>query len=71
MLEQLKRLLMQKPFTPFQIVLTDGRKFDVSRFGRVAVGVTKFTIVQDGNFVHLSEDQIAELKAPGAREAKR
>ena len=71
MIEQLKRLLMQKPFVPFQIILTDGRRFEVGGFGRVAVGLTKFTVAEKGNFVHLSQDQIAGFKTPGATEVRR
>jgi hypothetical protein len=62
MIHQLKHLLTQKPFVPFQIVLTDRRRFDIPRFGRVAVGLTRFTLANDGGFVHLAEKQIADLK---------
>ena len=71
MIEELKRRLMQKPFIPFQIVLRDGRRLDVVRFGQVAVGLTKFTYVFPDMKGHVQSDesQIATFESPGATKA--
>ncbi len=70
-IDELKRRLVQKPFVPFQIVLRDGRRLDVTRFGQVAVGLTRFTYVFPDlkRSVQSDESEIAAFESPGAARA--
>lgn len=41
MLDQLKKLMMAKPFVPFRIILTSGTLYDVTSPYQVAIGKTQ------------------------------
>ncbi len=57
MIEELKRRLLQRPLVPFQIVLKDGRRLDIVRFGQVAIGLTKFTFVSNDYKMKVNSDE--------------
>jgi hypothetical protein len=71
MIEELKRRLLQKPLVPFQIVLKDGRRLSIVRFGQVAMGLTKFTFVSDDYKMKVNSDesQIAGFEPLGEAKA--
>jgi hypothetical protein len=67
MTAELKRALLRRPFAPFTIVLSDGRRLEVVRKFQVALGLTRFTHAdpKTHEFADFTLDQIVSLEEAG------
>ena len=67
MVEDLKRMLLSKPFSPFRVTVKDGNHLDVTRPFQLAMGRTQFTYVspKSERRVVLGLDQIVSLQGIG------
>lgn len=67
MVEELKQLLLRKPFLPFTVTLNSGANLEVTRPFQVAVGLTRF-MYSDPDSKRVLEfglNQIVSVEASG------
>ncbi len=68
MIEEIKKLLLRRPFEPFVIVLNDGRRLEVTkRVAQVALGLTQLIYAAPGakRSVWVKADQVVALEPAG------
>lgn len=65
--DHLMELRLRKPFSPFRIVLADGRKVELNRQLGFAVGGKLMIIAQDhGPALRVRYDEIVSVEVPEA-----
>jgi hypothetical protein len=66
MLETIRGLLARDPFTPFRIVLTSGKEYDVSDPSLVALGQSQINLYapKSDHWSVLRLNQIASIDVP-------